>query len=133
MTSMLAFADVVLLACLTGCATGWARPDTSKAEFDQDLLQCEQLATSRHPVRIEAFGSGHAAPSRSNCSSFGLHLNCSAIPGTSVPAGQHDANASARANDIRSCLQSRGYVAKPLSAPSHSIPQHSPEREEFIG
>jgi hypothetical protein len=128
----LAFADIMLVACLAACATGWSRPNTTEAEFNQDRLQCEQQGTSRYPVRIET-SSGHQGASQSDCRSFGLHLNCTAVPGSYVPPVQYDANASARANDIKSCLRSKGYVSTPFYGPSKANPQHWPERDEFIG
>ena len=132
MRPLLAFAAVMVPACLAACATGWSRPNTSEAQFDQDRLQCEQQGKDKYPIRIESFGSGHQGASQSNCRSFGLHLNCSAVPGTYVQPTRYDVNAAARSDVIRSCLRSRGYVSKPLYAPSKS-PSHSPEREEFIG
>lgn len=132
MNRPLALVHVVVSTCLAACATGWSRPHTTEAEFNRDRLQCEQDGASRYPVRMEVFG-GQQAPSRSNCTSFGLHLNCRAAAGSNVAPYQHDANENARRNDIRACLQSKGYESKPLYGPSHPAPQHLPEREEFIG
>lgn len=132
MKHLLGLAGVLLLACLAACATGWSRPHTTEAEFDRDRLQCEQDGARRYPVRMETFG-GQQAPLRSNCTSFGLHLNCGAAPGSYVAPYQHDVNENARRNDVRSCLQSKGYVSKPVYDRSRPAPQHWPEREDFIG
>jgi hypothetical protein len=133
MKGLCTVAHLVLLAGLTGCATGWSRPNTSVAEFNRDRLQCEQQAVSRYPIRIESLGTGRQGPSQSDCRSFGLHLNCSAAPAAVAPPTQYDVNESARVNEIRSCLRSRGYVSKPIHDAPKENRQHSPEREEFIG
>jgi hypothetical protein len=130
MRALLTLGHVMLLA---GCATGWSRPNTSEAEFNRDRLQCEQLGTSRYPVRIESFGTGRQGPLQSDCRSFGLHLSCSAAPAAVAPPTQHDVNESARANEISSCLRSKGYVSKPFYQSPKGNPQHWPEREESIG
>jgi hypothetical protein len=132
MKRLLGLGAILLSGYLAACATGWSRPHTTEAEFDRDRLQCEQDGATRYPVRMEVFG-GQQAPSRSNCTSFGLHLNCRAAAGGNVAPYQHDANENARRSDIRACLQSKGYVSKPVYGPSHPAPQHVPEREEFIG
>lgn len=117
---------------LGGCAAamGWSRANTSEAQFNADRAQCEEQATRRYPVRMASFVSGHEAPSQSNCSGYGGHLNCSAAPGSYVAPRQADLNASDRNDEVRSCLQARGYVSKPMPGPS--TPRPSPEREEFV-
>lgn len=132
MKALLILADVMLLAGLAGCATGWSRPNTTVTEFNRDRLQCEQEGIGRYPIRIESLGAGRQGPSQSDCRSFGLHLSCSAAPAAVAPPTQYDVNESARVNEIRSCLRSRGYVSKPFHE-SPTAPQHWPEREEFIG
>jgi hypothetical protein len=133
MRALLTFANVMLLAGLAGCASGWSRPNTNEAEFNRDRLQCEQQGSSKYPVRIESFGTGRQGPSLSDCRSFGLHLSCSAAPASAAPPTQYDVNESARANEIRSCLRSKGYVSKPFYESPKANPHHSPEREEYIG
>ena len=132
MKSFLAPINVLPLFILGGCAMGWSRPNTTEAEFKLDRFQCEQQAASAYPVVIATIGSGHDAPSQGNCSSYAGHLNCTAAPGIYVPPRQMDVNANARANGVRSSLQSKGYVSKPLTGPSKSDPPRSRDREEFI-
>jgi hypothetical protein len=55
------------------------------------------------------------------------------LPAAVAPPTQYDVNESTRANEIRSCLRSRRYVAKPFYESPKAIPQHWPERKEFIG
>jgi hypothetical protein len=111
---------------------GSSRPNTSEAEFTLDRFQCEQQATTIYPVVIASFGSGHGAPSPSDCSSYAGNMNCTATPGTYIPPRQVDGNANARADEVRSCLQPKGYVSKPVNGPSKSNPPRSPKSEEGI-
>jgi hypothetical protein len=130
MKSLLTFTNVFLPLLLGGCVRGCSRPNTSEAEFKLDRFQCEQQAASIYPIVIESFGTGHEAPSQSNCSSYAGHMNCTATPGAYIPPRQVDVNANARANEVRSCLQSKGYVSKPVNGPSKSNPPRLPKSEE---
>ena len=132
MKSLLTFTNVLLPLILGGCAMGWSRPNTTEAEFKLDRFKCEQQAAGRYPVVIASIGSGHEAPSQANCSSYAGHMNCTATPGSYVPPRQVDANANDRVKEVRSCLQSKGYVSKPINGPSKSNPLRSPNSEEFI-
>jgi hypothetical protein len=133
MKSFLTFVGTLLLVpLLGGCAMGWSRPNTTEAEFKLDRFECEQQATKTYPVVITSIVSGHEAPSQANCSSYAGHMNCTATPGSYAPPRQVDVNANARASDVRSCLQSKGYVSKPLYGPSKSNPLRSPISEEFV-
>jgi hypothetical protein len=132
MKSFFTFANALVgVALLAGCAMGWSRPNTTEAEFKLDRFECEQQAASMYPVVIASIGSGHEAPSQANCSSYAGHMNCTATPGSYVPPHQVDANANERANAVRSCLQSKDYVSKPINGPSKSNPLRSPNSEEF--
>ena len=132
MKSLLTFTNVLLPLLLGGCPMGWSRPTTSEAEFKLDRFQCEQQAASIYPVVIASFGSGHEAPSQSNCSSYAGHMNSTATPGAYIPPRQVDVNANARADKVRSCLRSKGCVSKPVNGPSKSNPPRSPKGEEDI-
>jgi len=132
MKSLLTFTNVLLPLILGGCAMGWSRPKTTEAEFKLDRFECEQQAARMYPVLIASIGSGHEAPSPANCSSYAGHMNCTATSGSYVAPRQVDVNANARTNEVRSCLQSKGYVSKPINGPSKSDPLRSPSSEEFI-
>jgi len=132
MKSLLTFANVLLPLILGGCAMGWSRPNTTEAEFKLDRFECEQQAARIYPVVIASIGSGHEAPSSANCSSYAGHMNCTATSGSYVAPRRVDVNANARTTEVRSCLQSKGYVSKPINGPSKSNPLRSPSSEEFI-
>jgi len=134
MKSLLAFVHVMPLLLLAGCVMvmGWSRPNTTEAEFKLDRFQCERQAESAYPAVIATIGSGHEGASQTNCSSYAGHMNCTATPGSYVPPRQIDVNSNARADGVRSCLRSRGYISKPLKGPPSSDRPSSPASEEFM-
>jgi len=103
---------VTVISAITGCATGWVRPNTTQAEGQRDGYECEQQATRMYPVAMRSVGPGRTTDSYTNCNSYGGQTNCSTTPGSYTPPPQTDVNAMNRSSARESCLQAKGYRYK---------------------
>ena len=109
---------ILALFCffLTGCATGWYRPDTTESEFYRDRYECQQQAAQMYPVMIikRVIHPGYQAPAQTDCTSYGNQVSCTTTPGAHTPpiTTTEDANLSNRNNASSACLNSRGYKFK---------------------
>ena len=106
------FILAIVAVALAGCAIGWSRPNTTQADAQQDIYECQRQAASMYPVAMQSVGSGYTSPSQSNCSTYGTQTTCTTIPGRYTPPPQTDVNATNRTTAQSSCLQAKGYTYK---------------------
>lgn len=104
-------APLLIAALAAGCAT-WQRPNTSKAEFNEDNYNCQVRANQMYPVVMMQIGTGYRAPSMTSCTAFGNQMNCTTTPGTYTAPPQMDVNAFNRTGAATSCLEGKGYVRR---------------------
>ena len=99
---------------ITGCTVGgWTRPNTSEAEFRRDTYQCEQEATRMYPPLLVQVRSPYADETeQTRCTRYGNQVNCTTTKPGNSQTSTEDANAGARSNAHRSCLNAKGYVWK---------------------
>lgn len=98
-----------MCAALAGCG-GWHKPGASEADFYGDKVHCQAVAQSAFPVNMVANGMTMQTPARTSCQSYyGGQVQCTTIPGMTVPAQQTDVNAAARVGAMNDCLRSRGW------------------------
>lgn len=104
---------VALSIIMTGCAVGgWTRPNTTEAEFRRDTYQCEQEAARMYPAAMVQVRSPYQQDTeQTNCTRYGNRLDCTTTKSDVQPSVE-DANAGARNNAHRSCLNAKGYVWK---------------------
>lgn len=98
--------SVLLVACIvSGCSLGWARPNTTEAQFYQDRLACEQQAASMYPSQPSQQSQSY----KTNCSSYGNQTNCTSKPDPFANQSI-DISISQRASVLDVCLRSKGYT-----------------------
>jgi len=93
---------LVAAGLLGGCsALAWYRPNTSDAQFYQDLQECEQRALAMYPSQ-----SQDPQSYRTSCATYGYQTNCTTKAAPTIGA---DVSISQRASASEMCLRSKGY------------------------
>ena len=98
---------------LSGCATDWHRPGTTKTIMEEDLGRCEQKAAALYPpimVTVEQ-SPGYWSPATQQCWRSWRGYTCQQYPATWNPPSyaEQDQNASARRAWVHACMKSLGY------------------------
>jgi hypothetical protein len=109
---VLSSAATVVALTLTGCASGWSRPNASDADFSHDKYECEQQAAVMYPVQMMTSNAGYQTPTQTNCRQVGNQTNCTSTPGTAIYSQAKDVNSGARSSAFGSCMRSHGYEFK---------------------
>ena len=94
---------------LGGCATQWARPDTSFEQLTIDLEACEAKALEAFPVLMTASAPDYRVQSSVSCSGTPGTENCRAKPGAYTQEGPKDVNKTARLRAVSDCMEAAGY------------------------
>jgi hypothetical protein len=81
----------LLLACsgllVSGCAMGWVRPNTTRAQTHDDTSYCNTAAYGKYPTKWVRIDSTDATQ----------------------PSYDEDVNEDSRAEEARSCMLQKGY------------------------
>lgn len=105
----------VFVFALTGCANmQWTHPTRGQSAFQQDQVQCDQLAYAAlppSPTQVMTHAGSQGVTS-TNCSAVGYSISCrSDTRGARPPTYTTvDASASARQSLVESCLRRLGYM-----------------------
>lgn len=94
-----------LALLLAGCATTYTRPDTSEAQMNIDLEQCQAQAEREFPGSWTPEGPDYAARNSVGCAS----ADCRAMPGSSLGESSRDRNRTAREKAVITCMEEKGY------------------------
>lgn len=109
-------AVVAVVMALSGCGMGWARPDTTRAEFARDMFSCKQQALQMYPVEMvqTTVGSGYQTPAQTTCNTYGGQTDCTTYGGNYVPPATttQDENQTSRNIATEQCMKSLGYKWK---------------------
>jgi hypothetical protein len=111
---------VPVLLVLTGCAqTVWVRAGATEADSELAMEQCLSAAYLQVPQAPSAatIGSDVASPSFTTCSGLGFSGACVTSRGqyTRALTVRYDANARARSQVFRQCMNSAGWSEQPRS------------------
>jgi hypothetical protein len=95
---------------VAGCASNWTRPNTTEAQFRQDVYACQQQAAAApRPVYVQPTQSAR----QTDCTAQGNNLSCTTRPGVDTAMYANAANAhaatAAQPAAIDACLMARGY------------------------
>ena len=100
-------------ALLTGCATEWHRPGTTKTVIEEDLGHCEQRAAVLYPQKLVTVqtSAGYWSPATQQCWRSWRGYTCQQYPPVWNPPtyGQQDQNSPARHAWVRACMRGLGF------------------------
>ena len=102
-----------LAATLAGCSSGWHKPGSSEAEFNQTRSMCEARSSAAFPPAMVTHQGGFTTPTQTSCRTvYPGQVQCSTTPGTTMYQFQTDQNALQRQANFQDCMKGAGYVWK---------------------
>lgn len=99
--------------CLSGCAAGWYRADSSDSDVERARVNCSEAALAQLPAVYAQVVTRHAyhTPVRTTCDQRGTRRTCVTSGGDYVPPETEvqDVNEDRRGQRITECMVRQGY------------------------